>query len=218
MAGLGGEDGVLLVGADGEAVVEDLLGEAFVGGDLVLLEAGEQALGREPALERVAEVVRPAEIAEPDAAVGGELAEPGAAVGGEDEGQAELADIAPIPVVELDVAGGLEAAAVALGLLEGRGDLEVLAFRFDRAEREQADEEDVVGRALCGGPFGDGHVLALLGAGSLREAQVLGIDGPAGLAELLVDQAAGRGFVEVDVGCRGGGGLDERRDRLGRGW
>ena len=118
--------------------------------------------------------------------------------------------------MELDLAGRLETAAVALRLLEGGGDVDVLALRLDRTEREEADEEDVVGRAGGGRPFRDGHVLALLGACSFREAQVFRIDDPAGLAELLVDQPAGRGFVEVDVGCRGGGGLDERRDRLGR--
>ena len=49
-----------------------------------------------------------------------------------------------------------------------------------------------------GGPFGDGFVLAPLGAGTARVGETDGVGLPACLDQLLVDDLAGVGFVQED--------------------
>ena len=67
----GFEDGEALVEADKEAVVKRFGCERLMGGGFVALEEGSESFGSKPALKGVAEIVRAAEVAEPDAAVGG---------------------------------------------------------------------------------------------------------------------------------------------------
>ena len=116
-----------------------------MGGLFVALEKSGEALGGEPALESIAEIVRAAKVAKPNAAAGGELAEEGATVGGEDEGEAELALCAPIFRMHESFLRWLEAPAVSLGLLESGGNVEVFAFCFNGCHWGESDEENVVG-------------------------------------------------------------------------
>ena len=138
------------------------------------------------------------------------MAEVGAAVGGEGEG-----DAVGIPgsagAIEL---AGDDVATVAFGLLEGTGDVDVFAFGFDDGYGVGTDEEDVVGRAAHGGPFGDGEVAAFDGAGAEVVAQSGGVDLPAGLAELFIDELAGGGFVELNGGGGFSGGVGDAEERL----
>ena len=84
--------------------------------------------------------------------------------------------------------GGLETAAVALCLDEGGGDVDVFPLRLNGCHGSETAEKHVIRRAAFCGPFGDGHVLALLGAGALGIAELFGIGEPASLAELVIDQ------------------------------
>ena len=59
---------------------------------------------------------------------------------------------------------GREGAAVALGLLQGTGDIDVLTFGLDHGDRCQADEQHVVGRTAFGRPFGNGTIAIFLRA------------------------------------------------------
>ena len=70
----------LLVVPNGEPVVESLGGELPMGGGFVAFEQCSESLWRVPSLERIAEVVRSPEIAEPSAAVCGELPQVRAAI------------------------------------------------------------------------------------------------------------------------------------------
>jgi hypothetical protein len=72
--GLDGLDGSLLVVAQREAVVEGLVLQLLVRSAFIALQEGDEAVGRVPAVERVAEVLGVAQVAEPGAAAGGELA------------------------------------------------------------------------------------------------------------------------------------------------
>ena len=67
----GGADGILLVGAQREAVVERLVGEVFVRFGFVPLEQRGQAFRGVPAIEYMTKIVGTAQIAKPDAALGG---------------------------------------------------------------------------------------------------------------------------------------------------
>ena len=72
-SGFGGLDGGLLIVAQRETVGEGLVLELLVRAALVTLQEGGEALRRIPAVEGVAKVFGTAQVAEPDAALGGEL-------------------------------------------------------------------------------------------------------------------------------------------------
>ncbi len=166
----------------------------------VLLEQGGQALGAVPPVQGAAQVLRPAQVTEPDTALGGELAQVGAAVGGEGEGDPVFPGPAVVLFREQGLGGWLEASAVTFGLLEVTGDVGVLALGLGCGERREPDEQAIVGGAALGGPLGDGEVLALLGAGSRGVTDALRVRDPSCLAQLLVDQLAGLRLVELDGG------------------
>lgn len=195
----------MLVFADGEAVVKTLGDKLGVRSSLVALQQFHEALGGMPSLQRVAMIVGPAEIAKPDPAVRGELAQVRPAIAGKSERQAELACRAPVLSVHVGLIARGEAAAVALRLLEGCGNIGVLAFCLHRGHRREPDEKDVVRRACFGGPFRDGHIHAFLRARTFRKAEVLGIDGPPCLPKLAIDDPARLRLIEMD-GSRGSRG------------
>ena len=92
--------------------------------------------------------------------------------------------------------------------MEGGGDVDVFALCFDRSDRDEADEEDVVRRTGFGWPFGDGEVLALFGPRTFAVGEVYGVGSPADSIELLIDEFAGFGLIEHERGSggrRGGG-------------
>ena len=119
----------------------------------VTLQQRGQAFGCVPAIKRVAKVIFAAYVAEPDAAFGSELAQIRATVGREDEGQTVGVLSAPVLRMQRCLFTRSESTAVAFGLLQGAGDIGVLALGLDRSHRREADEEDVVGRAARGGPL-----------------------------------------------------------------
>ena len=212
--GFDGLDGGLLVVAQREAVVEGLVLELLVRAVFVALEERGEALRRVPAVEGMAEVLGTAQVAEPDAALGGELPQEWAPVRREGERNAVGAIRTPVLGVQRGFRRGREATAVALGLLQRRRHIDVLALGFDHRDGRQADEQHVVGRAAVRRPFGNREVFAFLGASALRVDQGRGVRGPAGLPELLIDQLARLGLVEVyrrGCGVRRG---DERGDGL----
>jgi hypothetical protein len=174
-----------------------------VGAGGVLLEEGGEAVGGVPAGQRGASGCGGCGVEEPDPALGLELAEVGAAVGGEEEGEDVLAPGAARGEL---VGGEGVAAAVALGLLEGGGDVLGLALGLDDSDRLEAAEQDVVGGAGRSGPFGDGEVFSLLRADAFAVGELDAVDLPTGQAELGVDEAAGGRFVEVE-GVGGAGGV-----------
>lgn len=175
----------------------------------VLLEQGGQALRAVPAVQGAAEVLRPAQVTEPDTALGGKLAQVGPAVGGEGEGDTVLPTGAVVGGGEQGLRGRFEASAVALGLLEVTGNVGVLALGLGRGQRHEPDEQAIVGGAALGGPLGDGKVLALFGAGARGETDALRVRDPSRLAQLLVDQLAGLRFIELDGRGGGIGGSDD---------
>ena len=89
-------------------------------------------------------------------------------------------------------AGGLNPLELRGGILGGlvfhRRDVlaEGLFLGLDHADRLAVDEQDIVGGAGVGGVFADGLAGALV-----QVDRVLGLDGPAGGAELRVDGIAG---------------------------
>ena len=208
--GFGGLDGGLLVVAQRETVVEGLVLELLVRAVFVALQEGREALRRVPAVEGVAKVLGTAQVAEPDAALGGELAQEWAPVRREGERNAVGAIRPPVLGVQHGFRRGREPAAVALGLLQRRRHIDVLALGLHHGDGCQSDEQHVVGRAAVRGPLGDRQVLVLLGASALRVDQGRGVRGPAGLPELLIDQLARLGLVEVDRRRRGVRRGDER--------
>ena len=161
-AAFDGADGIFLVGAKGEAVVEFFAGEFLFGGGFVAFEEDVESGGGVPAFKGAADVVGAAEVSKPDAAAGFELAEEGAAIGG--EGERDAVGI-PRSAGAIELAGN-DVAAVAFRLLQGTGDVDVFAFSLDDGYGVGTDEEDVVGWATAGGPFGDGEVATAGGAGA----------------------------------------------------
>jgi len=169
--GLAGQDCGLLVRPQREAVGEGRFTKLFVGAGFVALQQGRQAFGRVPAVQHVAQVVRTAQVAEPDAALCGQLPQIGAAVRRKHEWQA-VAVITAAP-------GGRRAVplragkvpAVAFGLLQGTRDVDIPALGLDRRHWSQADEQHIVGRTAGRRPFGDREVATLLrtGAGGIAE-------------------------------------------------
>lgn len=191
--GFDGFDGGALVGAEGEGAVKGAGLEVGGGGVDVGFEEGLESFGGVPAGEGFAGVGGAAEVTEPDAGFGFELFEVGAGVGGEDEGDEEF--------VGVELGGGgveLDGAGVALGLVDGGGDVAVAAFGFDDGDAAGAEEEGVIGGAGGGGPFGDGEVAAFGGAGAVGVAEGVGVGFPVGVLELGIDEGAGGGFIEID--------------------
>jgi hypothetical protein len=82
-------------------------------------------------------------------------------------------------------------------LLQRRRYIHVLAFGFHHRNGYQANEQHIVGRSAVREPFGNGEVFIFLGASALRIDQGCGIHSPACLPELLIDQLARLGLVEV---------------------
>jgi hypothetical protein len=155
--------------------------------------------GTVPAFEGAGMVRRAAGVEEPDAALDLQLAQVRPAVGGEQEGD-EVA--LPRSARRFEGRGDVEAAAVALGLLDRSGDVLPGALGLHHRQRRQAAEQDVVRRTVGGGPLGDGQVASFPGTGAEAVAELVAVGVPAGVAQLQVDQLAGLGLVE---GHRRGG-------------
>ena len=213
-AGLCGTDGLLLVRAQGEAVIEGCVLQGLVRSRFIALQKRGQAIRRIPAVERVAVVFRPAQIAEPDPALVCQLAQKRAPVGRKHERDSEGCAVAVVAGGKLDFGYRPETAAVALGLLQRSRHIDVLAFGLDHRHRAHADEESVVGRPGFGGPFSDGHRFVLLRARTLVEGEDGGICGPACGKQLLVNQLAGVRFTELNGGRRRVGGSHQLVDGL----
>ena len=200
-------NGALLVGPQRKAkvkcrVVQARMGSHFVGLQQVL-EPGRAV----PAVQGQAAVFRLAQVAKPDAALGGQLAQIRPAVGREHKGNAVLGLVAPMAFVQQCLAAGAKGAAVALGLLQGARYIDVLALGLHHGDGAQALKQHIVGRVAFAGPFGNRHMAATLGARAFAVAQGGGVGLPAGLAQLRVDDAAGLGLVELHLRGGAGGGL-----------
>ena len=92
----------------------------------------------------------------------------------------------------------LEAPRVALGLVDGRGNVLVAPLGLDHGNELRADEEGIVGGAARGRPFGDRHRPALARAGAARVAERLAVHGPAAFTQLPVDDCARACLVKID--------------------
>ena len=97
--------------------------------------------------------------------------------------------------MEQCLSAGAERAAVALGLLQGTGYVHVFAFGLDHGHGGESLKQHVIGGVTVARPFGNGHVAAPLRAGAFAVTQGGRVCFPARLAQLLVDDAAGLGFV-----------------------
>jgi hypothetical protein len=121
-----------LEGIEREAVDKGLGLEILVGLALVALEQLRKSLGCVPTIEGMAQVLGAAQIAEPDAAAGGELAQVWASIGGEDEGQA---------VLPPGTAGGLRL----LGQREMEDDADLTRAMVRSVAEMQGEDEDYEG-------------------------------------------------------------------------
>ena len=171
-AGFRGTDGLLLVWTQGEAIVEGCVGQRRVGTRVIALQERTQALRRVPAIERMAQVLWPPQVTEPNTTLLGQLAQIRTAVGREDERHAVRRVGAVVVGGELDLGRRPETAAVAFGLLQGRRHVDVLALGFHDGHGRKTDEEHVVRRSGLRRPFGDGQVLSALRARTLGEREL----------------------------------------------
>jgi hypothetical protein len=196
-----------------EPVGKGLALELCVRAVFVTLQESGEALWRIPAVEGVAQVVRTAQVAEPDTAPGGELPQEWTPIRGEGRRNTVRAIRPPVLGVQHGFRRRREPAAVALGLLQRCRHIHILAFGFHHRHGGQSDEQHVVSRSAVRGPFGNGKVFIFLGASALRVDQGRGVRDPAGLPKLLIDQLARLRLIEVyrrGCGVRRG---DERSDR-----
>jgi hypothetical protein len=100
------------------------------------------------------------------------------------------------------------ARAVVLRLADDARNALPCALRFDYAQHLQARKEHVIGAAVLAGawmrirrksgPFGDRLVLAARWPRAAFELEAFGVRSPAGLAELMIDELACGGFVELE--------------------
>src|SRR5439155_9267404 len=176
--GFGSLDGGLLIVARREPVGEGLALELLVRTVLVALQERRETLRRIPAVESVAQVLGTAQIAEPDAALRGKLSQEWAPIRREGKRNAIGTICPPVLSVQRDFRRGREATTVALGLLQCRRNINVLAFGFHYRDGCQADEQHVVGWSAVRGPFGNREVFVFLGASALRVDQGRGICNP----------------------------------------
>lgn len=114
-----GPDGGLLIVAQRQPVGEGLVLELFVGAAFIALQQSRETLRCIPAVEGVAQILRTAQVAKPDAAFGGELPQEGAPVRGEGKRNAVDAIRSPVLSVQGGFRRGREATAIAPGLLQG---------------------------------------------------------------------------------------------------
>ena len=155
------------------------------------------------------------QVTKPDAAFGGELAQVGPAVGGENKRNSVLRLITPVAFMELRLSAGGKRAAVALGLLQCAGYIDVFALGLHDSHGGEALKQHVVGRVTIARPFSNGHVAAPLRACALAVAQGEGV-----LLAGFVD-AFGHAAREMRVGggdAQAVGRVLDGDDALEAGW
>ena len=125
-------DGLLLIGPQGEAEHHRLHLEGLPGGLDVDLQPGLEPFRRRPVAQCAAMMGGLAGIAKPDAALGLDLLEIGPSIGREDKGDPVGV---PRPSARLRLAVFQDdVARIALGLIDGGGDVLAFALRLHRAE------------------------------------------------------------------------------------
>ena len=182
----------------------------------VALQEGSKALRRVPAVEGMTKVLGTAQIAEPDAALVASCRKKGRPLDEKANGNTISSAMAPSSRRATGLGRGPEATAVALGLLQRRRHIDVLAFGFHDRDGRQSNEQHVVGRVRCAWAIRRSRGSVPSGRAPLANVSCAESAVQPAARKLLVDELAGVAFAELYDGRRRIGGRHELGNDLGR--
>ena len=110
--------------------------------------------------------------------------------------------IAPRSASKCEIAACTNSAGITLRLIDGSRDVLASPLCFDNADKGQADEQGIVGRAACGGPFRNGEIASFHRPCAGSVSHLLRIRLPSAVSQLLIDERPCFSFIETDGLCR----------------